>query len=94
MKGREIAAENSIKACWCKKRRITADVKNAAVILKHSNAVVFRLHRVKFLCGYCPKICLNVSEIRDHSASHEKLEIFENPAVRNSFPLRIDISQI
>lgn len=93
---REAAAEKSTEVTWKKKRRVTEDKKNAALILEHSNAVVFRLHRGKFLCAYCPKICLNVSYVvRDHSAIHEKLDLFgERPAVRNTFPLRIDITRL
>lgn len=56
--------------------------------------MVFRLHRSKFMCAYCPNIYLNVSEITIHSVLHEKLEIFEYPAVRNSFPFRIDITNL
>ncbi|XP_072943210.1 uncharacterized protein [Epargyreus clarus] len=67
---------------------------NAAFILEHSNAVAFRWMRGKFMCAYCPQIYPNVSEIRLHSASHKKMEIFENPEVRNSFPLKVDITDL
>lgn len=84
-----------IKIKWTRKRKIPEDKANASLILQHSNAVVFRCHRGKFMCGYCPTVCHNISDVRNHSATHDnKLEVFENPAVRNYFPLRVDITDL
>ena len=90
----EEVADNSAKILWKRKRRITEDAANAVIIIQYSNAVVFRWHRGKFMCAYYPKMEPNIMEIRAHSLNHEKLEIFENPTVRNSFPLRIEITDL
>lgn len=46
------------------------------------------------MCAYCPRICPNVADVRTHSTVHNKLDIFENPEVRNSFPLRVDVTDL
>lgn len=85
------ATEESVKVMWKKKRKVFEDKANAAFILENSNAVAFRWMRGKFMCAYCSNMCANVSEIRTHSQTHEILDLFE---VRNSFPLRIDITDL
>ncbi|CAH2100699.1 unnamed protein product [Euphydryas editha] len=86
--------EIKLKIEWKKTRRATEDKANAALILEGSNAVAFRWMRGKFMCASCPKICANVNEIRSHSQMHDKLSIFQKQEVRNSFPLRIDITNL
>lgn len=92
------ASENcdaSIKIKWRRKRKVVEDKANAALIVEYSNAVVFRWQRGKFMCAYCPAICVNVSDVRIHSEIHtNRLDVFENQEVRNSFPLRIDITDL
>lgn len=75
---------------------MTEDKANAAFILEHSNAVVFRWQRGKFMCAYCPRICTNVAEVRTHSITHNQLDLLLKPVkeVRNSFPLRVDITNL
>ncbi|XP_059056469.1 myoneurin-like isoform X16 [Achroia grisella] len=80
---------------WKRKRSVAEDKANAALILQHSNAVPFRNKFGKFMCAYCPLFCANCSELRVHTMKHDKLSIFETTAeVRNSFPLRIDITDL
>nr|XP_026489418.1 zinc finger and BTB domain-containing protein 41-like isoform X14 [Vanessa tameamea] len=93
-KGDGVAKDITVKFEWRKVRRVTEDKANAALLLECSNAVAFRWMRGKFMCAYCPKICANVNEIRSHSQAHDKLIIFHKPEVRNSFPLRIDITNL
>ncbi|CAK1587541.1 unnamed protein product, partial [Parnassius mnemosyne] len=80
---------------WKKIRRVAEDKANAGIILQNSNAVAFRWHRGRFMCAYCPLICPSVTEIRQHSNEHaNKQDIFLNSGVRNSFPLRVDITDL
>ncbi|KPJ01330.1 Zinc finger protein 91 [Papilio xuthus] len=81
---------------WSRKRKLAEENVNAAIILEHSNTVVFRWNRGKFMCAYCPCTYTNVKEIRLHSEDHKnKLDVFYyNPEVRNKFPLRVDITDL
>lgn len=67
---------------------------NAAIILKHSNAIPFRWLRGKFMCAYCPKICADLNEVRYHSKTHNKLDIIDKPTARNSVPFKVDITSL
>ncbi|XP_068625811.1 zinc finger and BTB domain-containing protein 24-like isoform X13 [Battus philenor] len=87
--------KQKVKVQWRRKRKPAGDKANAAVILQHSNAVAFRWNRGKFMCAYCPHIFPSIKELRSHSMDHtNKLEVFENLKVRNSFPLRVDIADL
>ncbi|CAG5057411.1 unnamed protein product [Parnassius apollo] len=95
----EITPDTSVKEKlnikWKKIRRVAEDKANAAIILQNSNAVAFRWHRGRFMCAYCPLICTSVTEIRLHSNEHaNKQDIFLNSGVRNSFPLRVDVTDL
>ncbi|CAG4981600.1 unnamed protein product [Colias eurytheme] len=79
---------------WKKKTRVTEEKANAAAILEFSNAVAFRWLRGKLMCAYCPVICVNMIELRVHAQIHDKLDLVTKPEIRNSFPLRIDISDL
>lgn len=46
------------------------------------------------MCAYCQAISPNIAELRTHSTIHEKLDVFENPNIRISFPLRVDITNL
>lgn len=82
------------KIIWKRKRKLLEDKANAALLIKHSNALVFRWQRGKFMCAYCPKISINLIELRSHSSEHNKLDIFETNKTRLLFPLNIDISDL
>lgn len=46
------------------------------------------------MCAYCPFVCVNVTEVREHSSVHDnKLDLFDRE-IRHSFPLRIDITNL
>lgn len=77
-----------------RKRRLVEDKANAALIIEYSNAVAFRWQRGKFMCAYCPQICVSIHETRTHTQSHNRLDLFENPKVRQIFPLKVDISDL
>lgn len=82
---------------WKRKRKLVEDKQNAALIINHSNVVLFRYKRGKFMCAHCPGIFATVVELRMHSKQHEnnKMLIFEEkPAVINTYPLRIDITDL
>ncbi|XP_014359613.1 zinc finger protein 652 isoform X14 [Papilio machaon] len=81
---------------WSRKRKLAEENVNAAIILEHSNTVVFRWNRGKFMCAYCPCTYTSVKEIRLHSEDHKnKLDVFfYNPEVRNKYPLRVDITDL
>lgn len=83
-----------MKVKWKRKRRVDEDKANAALILQYSNAVPFRCQRGKFMCAYCQTNCPDMRELRLHSEIHDKLDVLENPNIRASFPLRIDISDL
>ncbi|XP_048003233.1 zinc finger protein 461-like isoform X25 [Leguminivora glycinivorella] len=92
----EATASKSVEINWKRKQKVVEDKANAALILEHSNAVAFRWQRGKIMCAYCPTICTNVTEVRTHSNIHEnKLDVFKRcEGVRNSFPLRVDITDL
>lgn len=77
---------------WKKKRRIINEKANAAFILEHSNAVVFKCFRGKFRCAYCPIEFLNVADLRVHSTIHEKMDIFHQHSY--ALPYRVDITDL
>lgn len=86
--------KNTIAIEWRKKHPFLETKANSAVILDCSNAIVFRWSRGKFLCAYCPEIFQNVAEIRKHCDVHEKLTVLQKSEVHNSFPLKIDITDL
>lgn len=75
------------------KRKLIEDRANAALLLKYSNAVVFKWHRGKFKCAYCTQNYADFSEFRSHSDQrHNKLDLFEKNGV--VFPLNVDITNL
>ncbi|CAG9789592.1 unnamed protein product [Diatraea saccharalis] len=46
------------------------------------------------MCAYCQTYCHNGNELRAHSVTHNKMEIFENNNLRATFPLRIDVTNL
>ncbi|XP_034838284.1 zinc finger and BTB domain-containing protein 24-like isoform X21 [Maniola hyperantus] len=92
-KGPENDERRTISIKWKKKPRLEEKA-NAALILEYSNAVAFRWTRGKFMCAYCSQICADLNEIRAHTKIHDKLEIIEKPAVRNSIPFKVDITNL
>ncbi|XP_038221180.1 myoneurin-like isoform X13 [Zerene cesonia] len=85
---------SNVTVKWKKKTRVVEEKANAAAILQFSNAVAFRYLRGKLMCAYCPVICVNMIELRVHAQTHDKLDLITKPEIRNSFPLRIDISDL
>lgn len=77
-----------------KKRTLTEDKANARMLLKYSNAVVFRWQRGKFMCAHCPENFVNFTDLRIHSAKHNNFDIIETNKTRLIFPLNLDISSL
>ncbi|XP_050676825.1 zinc finger protein 668-like isoform X12 [Leptidea sinapis] len=79
---------------WRKKSRLAEEKANAAIILENSNAVAFRWLRGKFMCAYCPKILVNMKDLRSHTESHDQTELFSKRGIRYYLPIRVDITDL
>ncbi|GBP33057.1 Zinc finger protein 91 [Eumeta japonica] len=80
---------------WKRKCRFQEDKANAAIIIECTNVTPFRWKRGRFLCAYCPFVCPNPTDVRTHSAEHERrLDVLTRGDVRNTFPVRVEISDL
>lgn len=46
------------------------------------------------MCAYCPKVFIKKADVRDHTKQHRRLDVLECPAVRNSIPLKVDVTDL